>query len=162
MSLLQTNFVIRALRLSWFVALLKVVVPPLDKWLLRLSRGWLSAAMQTVVLLETVGAKSGQRRTITTLCMPTTDGVVLVGSNWGQTRDPAWVFNLRANPLARMTFRGYRGPVIASELSGKERDTMWGKLVQYNPHYQYYQDNTERRLPIVKLLRQPAQGNVTG
>jgi deazaflavin-dependent oxidoreductase (nitroreductase family) len=155
MSLLQTNFFSRALRLPWLIALLKVVVPPLDRLLLRLSCGWINTAMQTVVLLETVGAKSGQRRVIATLCMPTADGIVVVGSNWGQARHPAWVFNLRANPIARMTFRGYRGPVIASELSGQERDAMWSRLVEYNPHYQYYQDTAARRLPIIQLLRQP-------
>jgi deazaflavin-dependent oxidoreductase (nitroreductase family) len=161
MSLLQTNFFSRALRLPWLIALLKVVVPPLDRLLLRLSCGWINTAMQTVVLLETVGAKSGQRRVVATLCMPTTDGIVVVGSNWGQARHPAWVFNLRANPIARMTFRGYRGPVIASELSGQERDAIWPRLVEYNPHYQYYQDNATRRLPIIQLLRQPIQGAVT-
>ena len=154
MSLLKTEFAMRALRLPWLVALLKVIVPPLDKLLLRLSRGWLSAAIQTVVLLETVGARSGQRRTIVTLCMPVDNGVTLVGSNWGQNRHPAWVFNLRANPVARMTFRGYRGPVIAAELSGQERTKMWARLVEYNPHYQYYQDNTTRQLPIIQLRRQ--------
>lgn len=156
MSLLKTEFATRALRWPWLIALLKVIVPPLDKVLLRLSRGWINTAMQTVALLDTVGARSGQRRTIVTLCMPVNDGVILVGSNWGQARDPAWVFNLRANPVARMTFRGYRGPVSAAELSGQERTEMWGRLVEYNPHYQYYQDNTARRLPIVKLLRKPA------
>ena len=154
MSLLQTDFVMRVLRLPRLVALLKVIVPPLDKLLLRLSRGWINTAMQTVVLLETVGARSGQRRPIATLCMPVDDGVILVGSNWGLSRHPAWVFNLRANPVPRMTFRGYRGPVIAAELSGQERTKMWARLVEYNPHYQYYQDNTTRQLPIFKLRRQ--------
>jgi len=154
MSLLRTDFAKRALRLPWLVALLKVVVPRLDKLLLRLSRGWINTAMQTVVLLDTVGARSGQRRTIVTLCMPVNDGVVLVGSNWGQTRDPAWMFNLRANPAVRMTFRGYCGPVVAAELSGQEREKMWARLVEYNPHYQYYQDNVARQLPVVQLRRQ--------
>jgi deazaflavin-dependent oxidoreductase (nitroreductase family) len=92
--------------------------------------------------------------------MPVDDGVILVGSNWGQARHPAWVFNLRANPVARMTFRGYRGPVIAAELSGQERAKMWARLVQYNPHYQYYQDNTARRLPVIQLVRQPMRSDV--
>jgi len=154
MSLLKTEFAKRALRLPWLVALLKVVVPPLDKLLLRLSRDWINTAMQTVVLLDTLGARSGQRRAIVTLCMPVDDGVILVGSNWGQSRHPAWVFNLRANPVPRMTFRGYRGPVIAEEISGQERTRMWARLVEYNPHYQYYQDNTTRQLPIIQLRRQ--------
>lgn len=158
MSLLQTGFVLRVLRWPWLVAVLKLVIPPLDKLLLRLSRGWVSTAMQPVVLLETVGAKSGERRVIVTLCMPESDGIVLVGSNWGQNRHPAWVHNLRAHPTARITFRGYRGPVVARELSGSERDRAWLDLVAFNPHYQYYQDNVKRQLPIMRLAPQQTRG----
>ncbi|MEP5569310.1 MAG: nitroreductase family deazaflavin-dependent oxidoreductase [Halioglobus sp.] len=153
MGLLQTDLVKNALSQPKVIAFLKRVVPPLDKFLLRISRGWLNTAMQAVVLLETMGAKSGQRRQIATLCMPEGSNLVLVGSNWGQERDPAWAYNLRANPDPKVHFRGYVGLMQARELSGEERTQCWEKLVEFNPQYAQYQRGTQRTLPVFLLSR---------
>ena len=153
MALLKTGFAAKALQQGWLIRLLKVVVPPLDRLLLRISRGWLNTAMQTVVLMETLGARSGQRRETVTLCMPEGMDLLLVGSNWGQARHPAWVFNLRKHPEATVTFRGYRGPAVASELQGAERASAWARLVEYNPQYAVYDAQTERELPVIRLSR---------
>jgi deazaflavin-dependent oxidoreductase (nitroreductase family) len=153
MGLLQTRLVSSALQMPWVVKLLKLIVPPLDKFLLRLSRGWVNTAMQSVVLLEVTGAKSGKRRSVATLCMPDGKDIILVGSNWGQEKHPAWLFNLRANPEAKVTYRGYRGPVHALELHGDERETMWQRLLAFNPPYGNYQASTSRQLPVIRLRR---------
>lgn len=155
MPLLQTDFFRNALAADWVVRLLKAVVPPLDRFLLRVSRGWVNTAFQSVVLLETTGARSGQSRTTATLCRAEGDDLLLAGSNWGQARHPAWVYNLRKHPQARITFRGYRGPVTATELSGDERDQAWTALVAMNPQYQVYQDRVARQIPVIRL-RKPA------
>ncbi|MEP4148404.1 MAG: nitroreductase family deazaflavin-dependent oxidoreductase [Halioglobus sp.] len=153
MGLLQTNLVKNALSQPRVIAFLKRVVPPLDKFLLRISRGWINTAMQSVALIETTGAKSGQRRSIATLCMPEGRDLVLVGSNWGQEKDPAWAHNLRANPNPKVHFRGYVGPAHASELSAHERALTWQKLIEFNPQYAQYQQGTQRTLPIFVLSR---------
>ena len=153
MALLKTGFAQRALRWQWLISFLKWAVPPIDKFLLRISRGWLSAAMQTIALLETTGAKSGQPRETVTLCMPDAEDIILVGSNWGREQHPAWIFNLRAQPSARVTFRGYCGAVVARELVGEEREETWQQLVVYNPQYAMYQATVERQLPIMRLSR---------
>lgn len=153
MSLIQTDLVKRALNHPRVVAMLKRIVPPLDRFLLRLSRGWLNTAMQSVLLLETTGAKSGQARQIATLCMPVGLDLVLVGSNWGQAKDPAWAHNLRANPQPKVRFRGYVGPVLARELAGEQRAELWQQLIKFNPQYLYYQENTDRNLPVFLLSR---------
>ena len=154
MELVRSDLVKNALASDTMVALLKKTVPALDKRLLKLSRGWLNAGMQTTVLVETIGAKSGQKRKLATLCMPVGRDLVLVGSNWGQDHDPAWIHNLRANPGCQVTFRGYEGPMRARELKGKERADMWEHLVRYNPQYGRYQEGTERRLPVMLLYRE--------
>lgn len=141
------------------VALLKAIVPPLDKLLLQLSRGWINTAMQPIVMMQSRGAKSGQWRKTVTLCMPVEDGVVVVGSNWGLEKDPAWVFNLRANPQARVLFRGYKGPMMAEELLGENRTAMWQKLLQHNPQYGVYQSGTTRQIPVIYLRRPDLQSN---
>lgn len=153
MGLLNTDLAKRALNAKPVVALLKATVPPADKFLLRLTRGWVSTAMQSIVLLQTQGAKSGQPREIVTLCMPSGSDLLLVGSNWGGNTDPAWVHNLRATPRAQATYRGYKGAVQASELSGGERAQVWGELVAFNPQYARYQSLTQRQLPIIRLLK---------
>jgi deazaflavin-dependent oxidoreductase (nitroreductase family) len=153
MEILRTNLVKNALESDALVGLLKRTVPPLDRALLRGSRGWVNTAMQSVLLLETIGAKSGQRREIATLCMPVGIDMVLVGSNWGQQRHPAWVHNLRTNPEAKVAFRGYVGPVESRELGGRERTEMWQRLIRYNPQYERYQSMTRRTLPVMLLHR---------
>ena len=153
MELLRSDLVKTALDSSIMVSVLKKTVPRMDLTLMRASRGWVNTGMQSVALLETLGAKSGKQRTIATLCMPVGSDLVLVGSNWGQDRDPAWIHNLRANPECTVTFRGYRGPMSARELSGSERAAMWEPLVRYNPQYERYQAATDRTLPVVLLAR---------
>lgn len=153
MELIRSDLVKNALASDLVVSVLKRTVPPTDKALLRLTRGWLNTGLQSVVLLETLGARSGQPRTIATLCMPLGRDLVLVGSNWGQERDPAWIHNLRANPECKATYRGYVGAMTARELKGAERAAIWKPLVRFNPQYARYQDATDRRLPVMLLNR---------
>ncbi|MBT4521067.1 MAG: nitroreductase family deazaflavin-dependent oxidoreductase [Halieaceae bacterium] len=155
-GLLNTPLVERALKAPWVIKLLGRVIPPLDRLLLRISRGWISTAMQTIVLMETTGAKSGLRRETVTLCMRDGDNIVLVGSNWGLPAHPAWVFNLRANPETLVRFRGYVGSMRAREINGSERADMWSRLVHHNPQYQRYAEGTERELPVLLLERSSA------
>lgn len=153
MALLKTNLVTRALASERMVSLLQRTVPPLDNFLLRISRGWLNTAMQSVVLIETLGAKSGQLRDAVTLCMPDGDDLILVGSNWGRARDPAWVHNMRANPEVHVRFRGFVGTMLAREVTGEERAALWQLLVQHNPQYAHYQADASRPLPVIRLQR---------
>jgi len=151
--LLKSNLMKNALESPRVVALLKRIVPPLDRALLRVSRGWVNTAMQSVVLLETVGARSGRTRAVPMLCMPQDGEIVVVASNWGADTDPAWLRNLRANPRARVHYRGYVGPVRATEATGEERQHLWRRLVGVNPQYARYQDQTDRELPVIRLRR---------
>jgi len=156
-ELLKTEIVRNALANPMAVRALQKTVPQLDKFLLSASRGWVNTGMLAVALVETTGARSAQPREIATLCMPVGNAIILVGSNWGKASDPAWVHNLRKNPQARVTFRGYRGPMMARELSGHSRQDMWERLIEYNPQYARYQEGTERRLPVLLLERVQAK-----
>ena len=153
MELIRSDLLKHALASAPVVNLLKRTVPRADKTLLRLSRGWLNTGLQSVVLLETRGARSGKTRSIATLCMPLGRDLVLVGSNWGQDSDPAWVHNLRTNPDCMATYRGFNGQMTARELKGAERSSMWQHLVRFNPQYGRYQEGTDRKLPVLVLGR---------
>tara|TARA_B100000767_G_scaffold273165_1_gene302578 strand:+ start:155 stop:622 length:468 start_codon:yes stop_codon:yes gene_type:complete len=143
----------KALASDKMTKLLMKTIPKADLFLMKNTRGWLNTAMQSLALVEGKGAKSGARREIVTLCMPDNDRLLLVGSNWGRDRPPAWYFNLKSHPTVMVTFRGYRGLMQAQEMVGSERESLWLKLVTYNPQYAHYQQKCSRVLPIMQLSR---------
>ena len=104
--------------------LLMSTIPKADLFLMKHSRGWINTAMQSLVLVETIGAKSALKREIVTLCMPDGEQLLLVGSNWGRDRPPAWYFNLKAYPTVKVTFKGYCGLMNVSEIIGDQRDRL--------------------------------------
>ena len=59
-----------------------------------------------IVLLRTTGAKSKLPRTVPLVGMPVDGGLAIIASNFGQTRHPAWYYNLRANPAAEASVDG--------------------------------------------------------
>ena len=84
---------------------------------------WLSGL--PVVMLTTTGARTGQQRTLPVIAVPDGDNLVVIASNWGQRRHPAWYHNLRAHPEATVTVGGVSRRVRAHEAVGEERDRLW-------------------------------------
>ncbi len=107
----------------------------------------------TLVLLHTVGAKSGQPR-LSPLAYLEIDGKALVvGSYAGAPKDPAWVHNLRANSDARIEIGTDTYDVTARELSADERDATYPKIVDKAPVFAEYQAKTSRAIPLFELVR---------
>ncbi|MDO3403545.1 nitroreductase family deazaflavin-dependent oxidoreductase [Mycolicibacterium neoaurum] len=107
----------------------------------------------TLVLLHTVGAKSGQPR-LSPLAYLEVDGKALVvGSYAGAPKDPAWVHNLRANPGARIEIGTDAYDVTARELPADERDATYPKIVEKAPVFAEYQAKTSRAIPLFELVR---------
>ena len=77
----------------------------LDRPMLRLSHGRYSLtsalAGLPVVMVTTIGAKSGQPRQLPLVAIPDGENVILIASNFGQHHHPAWYYNLHAHPQAR-------------------------------------------------------------
>ena len=85
------------------------VANPIDKVLVPLTRGWLSLAPgQPVLVLEHVGAKSGQRRRTPLLYLTDGDDLVVIASAGGAARHPAWLHNLRAHPRVKFLITSSR------------------------------------------------------
>ena len=107
----------------------------------------------TLALLHTIGAKSGQPR-LSPLAYLEVDGkVLIVGSYAGAPSNPAWVYNLRANPKARIEVGTDTYPVIARELPADERDATYPKIVASAPVFAEYQAKTARAIPLFELTR---------
>ena len=105
------------------------------------------------LLLTTVGRKSGQARTVPLTYMQDNAQYVLVASNGGSDRHPAWWLNLRESPRADVQVGGEHFEIVASEAQGADRDRLWAAVKRFNPFYVQYEQITSRRIPVVVLRR---------
>jgi len=131
----------------------------LDKIVLKLSGGHMTltslVARLPVVMVTTIGAKSGKPRTSPLLCIrdksdPTT--FALIASNWGQRHYPAWYFNLKANPHATCSIASQAGSYVAREAVGEEYERLWRYAAETYLGYPLYQQRAGgRRIPILVM-----------
>ncbi len=128
----------------------------LDHGLRWVTRGWLSLpdiAGLDELLLTVRGRRSGLPRTTPLLYVPHGDAYLVAGSNWGDSKRPAWVLNLVANRDATVTVRRRSHPVRARQVNGREREELWQKLVGVWPNYTKYAERTDREIPVFVLER---------
>ncbi|MGV0805035.1 nitroreductase family deazaflavin-dependent oxidoreductase [Mycolicibacterium setense] len=106
-----------------------------------------------LLLLHTIGAKSGQPR-LSPLAYLDVDGrMLIVGSYAGAPKDPAWVHNLRANPKVRVEVGTEAYDATARELPADERDAAYPKIIEAAPVFAEYQSKTTRAIPLFELVR---------
>ena len=119
----------------------------------KLSRGRIGgrAMGAPVALVESVGRKSGKRRTHPLITKQDGENIVVVASKGGIERHPAWYLNLKANPETTAWWQGRKRKVLAREAEGAERERLWKEMVEVYPPYASYQRRTERRIPVVIL-----------
>ena len=139
---------------SWLFAR---VLHRIDRPVFRLSRGRHTLASVLsglpVVMLTTTGAKTGLRRTVPVLGLPTSDGVAVIASNFGQQRHPGWYHNLRADPAGEVAFDGVTRPFRAVEAQGEERDRIWRTGLRVYPGWSQYETRAPHRHFAVFVLR---------
>jgi deazaflavin-dependent oxidoreductase (nitroreductase family) len=135
----------------WFARLGPVLVPA-DRLVGRLTGGRVVAlGLIPSLLLTTTGRRSGRPRTIPLLGVPDGDSVVVVGSNWGGPRHPAWALNLLADPAATLTRHGLTVQIRARRLTGPERERAWRRAVREWPAYRTYAARAGRPLHVFRL-----------
>lgn len=110
---------------------------------------------QDILVLTTVGARSGQERSTPLAWLPGEDGSwLVVASAAGAVRNPAWFHNLAAHPdQVRIELDGQRIDVTAEQLHGDERAREWARIVAAAPRFGQYASATDRELPVVRLTR---------
>jgi deazaflavin-dependent oxidoreductase (nitroreductase family) len=138
---------------SWFYAR---ALHRIDQAAYRLSGGrvMLSSVISglPVALLTTRGAKTGIERTLPVLAIPDGHALLVVGSNYGRRRDPAWAFNLRANSAVRARIGGRERAMIARELTGAERDAAYERDLEVYPARNAYRRRAAPRvIPVFRL-----------
>ena len=121
----------------------------------RLTGGRLGARLAGIpmLLLTTVGRKSGLHRTVPLAYLPDGDDFVVVASNGGQEVDPAWWRNLQQDPQAQVQVGAQTFEARARLASPAERERLWPLLTQANPAWAGYAKSTKRPIPVVVLGR---------
>jgi F420H(2)-dependent quinone reductase len=104
-----------------------------------------------VLLLTTIGRRSGRPRTQPLAYAQAGDGYAVIASKGGTPRHPLWYLNLRANPLAEVTVGRETRRVRARDAQGEERERLWRALADLYPGYDRYAQKTSRRIPVVVL-----------
>lgn len=118
----------------------------IDRTLTPATKAWVSSVPGfPLLLLRHTGAKSGIERTTPLLYFSRSDDVVLMASNYGREKDPAWLHNVRANPEVSLEFRGRRGRYRVVVPEGVERDELWETAKSYIENYARYEERAENR-----------------
>lgn len=129
--------------IKWFMAI--------NAFLLRLSHGRIGSKLgtQTILLLHTIGRKSGRDRAIPIAYFDYEDNYLIVASNWGKERQADWYLNLKQHPQAMLEVKGKVLSVTAREAQGEEYDRLWKFATEHHPPYLDYQKITTRHIPIM-------------
>jgi deazaflavin-dependent oxidoreductase (nitroreductase family) len=122
--------------------------------LYRLSGGrflprWFAGA--PVMVLETVGRRSGRKRATPVLYLRDAEAFVVLAANAGADRTPAWWLNLREAGVGEALVGSRRIRVQARLLTGSERDRVWRAFITMYPQAEHYTEFTDRVLPLIAL-----------
>jgi deazaflavin-dependent oxidoreductase (nitroreductase family) len=104
-----------------------------------------------ILLLTTTGRKSGLTRTAPVIYMRDGERLVVIGSNAGNLRAPAWALNLEADPDAEVEIGRERRPVRAQVARGDERADLWRRFTADYSGFDDYEANVTRDIRLFVL-----------
>src|ERR1700761_4156273 len=110
-----------------------------------------------VILLTTVGAKSGKLRKTPLMRVEHDGEYAVVASLGGAPKHPVWYYNLTANPHVELQDGPAKDDYTAREAQGAEREAWWERAVAAWPDYAEYQKKTTRVIPVFVLTPLSAQ-----
>ena len=112
-----------------------------------------------VLLLRTIGRKSGEERTAALVYLRDGDNLVVVASNGGSDRSPAWFFNFQKSPEVGVQIGRHRTRMRARVADPRERARLWPLVNRNNSNrYDGYQAKTKPQIPIVILSPRATPG----
>jgi deazaflavin-dependent oxidoreductase (nitroreductase family) len=104
-----------------------------------------------VLLLTTTGRRSGQRRTAPVVYLADGENVVVINTNAGNAKTPAWSLNLKANPEAEVERGRQRYGVCARFAEGEERAELWRRHNEQYAGFDDYQEKLGREASVIVL-----------
>jgi deazaflavin-dependent oxidoreductase (nitroreductase family) len=128
-----------------------------DGWLFEVTNGRTTMSSLTsglpVIMVTTIGAKSGLPREVPLIGIPTGDDLSVIGSGFGQGPTPGWVHNLRERPEARVAYGDRSVDVHAQEVFGDNAELVWATARGLYPGYAVYPVRASHRRMSVFLLQ---------
>lgn len=123
----------------------------INTFLIHLSSGRIGTQLgaQTILILTTMGRKSGQPRSVPIAYFFYEGKYLIVESNWGKDNHADWYLNLQKQPQASIEVKGQSIKVNASFAEGEGYALLWEYLTKKHPPYLQYQKMTKRKIPIV-------------
>jgi deazaflavin-dependent oxidoreductase (nitroreductase family) len=106
---------------------------------------------KNMLVLTTIGRRTGQKRRTALLQWQDGERVYVVGSFLGNDRPPFWCLNLSANPTAMIQIGGTKRPYRARFLKEDERSRIWRQMLQLYPGYSNYERRTRREIPVIEF-----------
>jgi deazaflavin-dependent oxidoreductase (nitroreductase family) len=133
--------------MKWLMA----IFVAFNVWVYRVSSGRVMGRMGAapILLLTTVGRKSGKRRTVPLLYLEDAGRFAIVASYAGSPHHPAWFLNLEANPKVELQVRSRRFSGTARRVSADEKTQLWSRFLEIYSAYADYQKRTTRDIPVV-------------
>jgi F420H(2)-dependent quinone reductase len=113
--------------------------------------GYRMPGLPQMLLLDQIGARSGQRRTTPLVFGRDGENVILVASKGGHPKNPAWYHNLKAHPDVSIQIGSGRSDVRAREATDEERERLWKLMVGVYRGYEGYRRRTGRQIPLMVL-----------
>ncbi len=107
----------------------------------------------SLLILHTTGAKSGLPRVNPVAYVADGDKLVIIASKAGAPTNPAWYYNVVANPEVNVELGTEQFPVQATVTSEPERSELYDKVAALYPGFTEYQRNTKRVIPVITLTR---------
>ncbi|MBN2118321.1 MAG: nitroreductase family deazaflavin-dependent oxidoreductase [Anaerolineales bacterium] len=130
-------------------------VHQLDKALLKLTKGEYTVSEilgWDIVQLTTIGAKTGQPRTMPLIGLVDGEKIALIASSFGRAHNPAWYYNLKAHPECAVQWHGKTGTFVAREAEGDEYQKYWQLGVSTYAGYEKYKERAaHRHIPVMVL-----------
>ena len=108
---------------------------------------------RALLLLTTIGARTGQPRTTPMMYVRVDDRLLVIASNAGAPADPLWYRNLVANPDVTVELGSETFPATAIPAAGEERDRLFAQIVERYPFFAEHQSRAGRTIPVVELTR---------
>lgn len=107
-----------------------------------------------MLLLHTVGARSGQARTNPVVYVTDGDRLVIVASKGGSDSNPDWYYNLLANPIVTVELGNEQFQARAIPVTEEpERSRLYAKMVEHRQGFADYEKRTNRKIPAIILER---------
>ena len=136
--------------------LIKHFASPLDPLIFKASNGRFTSMgppAMPMLALTAIGRSSGQPRSVQLACLEHEGDYLVVASAMGQSKHPAWRYNIEANPQVELQMRGERFQARAQVLSDSEKAEVRDDIRRAIPQMNVYEKRTDRNIRVFRLSR---------